>query len=506
MRHPRLPLAAALLLAACGGVTDGPAEPVGPHPLPALPDGKTDNYVSTNAREFELTGTAHAALPEGYAELDEEARQTRLQQAVDSRLNVVVRSVQSHVDAVIRESNGGLTGEDAKFFSYFKRGAGELGEIEEVGEGKAQFRFALELIGSIRLMSKIAPDDGGKRTFAIEVKDWSEATGEQVTVEMRGTDSRDAFPRYDALFEDGVFDIALHFGGDYNEGRHDLETAKWTFGYLIEGGWTNEGAATFEDLALDSPPFVRKLRVEGRDVEVRVYLFHAELDGGGDQTVLADAVKRSVAEQDVVVYSGHAGEGAGFLLDYHPRYELRAAEFATLPLADKYQIYVFDGCRTYRSYVDDMLANPAKTFANLDLVTTVNTTPFGAGYQVIHELLHWFTLTDDSGRHFPVSWTDILRGVNREFGDVHYGVHGIDEDPGLNPHASEGVACRACATDDDCGAGGNFCLGYGAGGACGVACTTDTACGEGYRCARLFDDDDLWYLPKQCVRRDLACP
>jgi len=219
-------------------------------------------------------------------------------------------------------------------------------------------------------------------------------------------------------------------------------------------------------------------------------------------------MRRSFSERDVVIYSGHAGEGAGFLLDYQPRYELRADDFAELPMADKYQIFVFDGCRTYRSYVDDMMENPNKTFENVDIVTTVNTTPFSAGYQTLHEFIYWLTITSDTGQHYPVSWMGILRGINvPAFSSVHYGVHGIDEDPQLNPYASEGIACQPCETDADCGAGGNFCLdvdGTGAG-RCGVACTTDTACGRGSRCARLFDIEEYFYLPKQCIPRDYSC-
>ena len=33
--------------------------------------------------------------------------------------------------------------------------------------------------------------------------------------------------KYDELFADGIYDIAIHFGGDYNEERYDIETAKW---------------------------------------------------------------------------------------------------------------------------------------------------------------------------------------------------------------------------------------------------------------------------------------
>lgn len=496
---------ALLALTACEGPAGTAPAPEGPHPLPAEVDGKTDNYVSTNAREFELTGEAHVQLPEGFAELPNEEKAATLDRLVEQRLAVVARAIRAHIDAVVREANGGLTGEDARYFTFFKRDAAVAEPAKILEDGRARFPFRVELVGSVRLMSKVAPGEG-RRTFEIEVKDWGEAEGEKVVVEMKGSDSRDAFPRYDALFADGVFDIAIHFGGDYNEERFDLETAKWTVSYLLEGGWKNPAVEKFEDLKIDSPPFVRSVTVEGKPVEVRVYVYHSDMVGPEAEEKLADAMKASLAERDVVFYSGHAGPGAGFVLDYQPRFEIPARSFAELPLAEKYQIYVFDGCQTYRTYVDDLMKNPKKTFANVDIVTAVNTTPFAAGYQVIHEFLYWFTLTDQAGNHFPLSWKTILRGVNtRRFDDVHYGVHGVDDDPQLNPNGAEGVACRPCEADADCGGGGNFCLGYAGGAACGVACTTDTACGSGFRCARLYDDPDLFYLPKQCVRRDYTC-
>jgi len=128
------------------------------------------------------------------------------------------------------------------------------------------------------------------------------------------------------------------------------------------------------------------------------------------------------------------------------------------------------------------------------------------GYQLIYEFLYWFTFTDRESRHFPLSWKTILRGLNTEsYRDVHYGVHGIDGNPRLNPHAHRNILCKPCESDDDCGAGGNFCLGLPGGSACGVACTTDAACGNGFRCARITDDPDRFYLPKQCIPRDYVC-
>jgi hypothetical protein len=501
MRRTPLLLALALATFACDDGAGDPLDPAaGARAVPNYEDSKADNYVSSNAREFELRGVTHLDLPEGFAELDAEAKAGQLDGLVQRRLNTVAYAVRRHVEGVVREANGGVTGDDARFFTFFKRDhvAHEAAEIIDEGK-RARVPFRLELVGSFYLMSKVAPDNGGARTFTVD------AEGEALTVEIAGSASRDAFPKYADLFADGVFDIAIHFGGDYNEGRFDIETAKWLVTYLLEGGWKNESVTDFASLTIDSPAFTRTFTVEGEDVEARVYVYHSDMVDAANEARLADAMKLSLAERDVVVYSGHAGPGAGFVLDYQPRFEMPARDFATLPLAEKYQIYVFDGCQTYRTYVDDLMKNPAKTFDNVDIVTTVNTTPFSVGYLTLHQILYWLTLTDDAGRHFPISWNDFLRGLNTEdFRSVHYGVHGIDANPQLNPHRSD-VLCQPCTTDADCGAGGNFCLGYGGGAACGVACTTDTACGAGFRCGRITDDPDLFYLPKQCIPRDYVC-
>jgi len=497
-----LSLMLAALAAGCAG---SGGEDDSAHALPPLDEGKADNYVSTNAREFTLAGTAHAVLPDGFDIMSPAEQEAEMTRAVDRRLPEVARSIQRHIEQVVSGSNQGRGEDLTKWFTYFRRDNPGSQDPRPATDGRVAFDFEMELVGSVYLMSQLAPGTG-VRTFEVEVYDWDQAVTENVTVEIRGSESRDAFPKYDELFADGVFDIAVHFGGDYNQERFDLDTASWLVDYLLEGGWENPSVGSFDELAIDSPPFTRTILVEGRQVEARVYVIHSDMVEADREELLSEAMKQSLAERDVVFYSGHAGSGAGFILDYQPRHEIPASEFTDLPLADKYQIYVLDGCMTYRTYVGDIMDNPRKTFDDLDIVTTVNTTPFAVGYQVLHEFLYWFTLTDAEGNHFPLSWMTILRGINtRTYHDVHYGVHGIDNDPKLNPHASDGIFCRPCQADADCGAGGNFCLGYPAGSACGVACTTDTACPDGYRCARLYDDPDLFYLPKQCIQRDYVC-
>jgi hypothetical protein len=469
---------------------------------------KADNYVSTNAREFLLSGTAHALLPANFDTLDSEAQTQALETAVNRRLSRVVTAIRSRVRNVVREHNGGTTSEKDSWFIYVKKDAGVSTDIRIVDSERAAFTFELELVGNVYLMSGLTPGQSGRRQFEVEVSDYGAGLKELVEVDIAGSESRDAFPKYDELFADGVFDIAVHFGGDYNEERLDIDTAKWLVEHLLDAGWSHPTVTSFEDLAIDSGWFTNTVTVERRPIEVRIKIIHSDMVEPVDEHKLSDSMKESMATADVVFYSGHAGPNAGFILDYQPKHEIKASEFASLDLPSKYQIFVLDGCQTYRTYVDDLMKNPAKNWDNTNIVTTVNTTPFGAGYQVLWEFIHWFTITNDRGDHFPLSWKAILRGVNARtasFESIHYGVHGIDNNPGLNPHGGEGIACKPCTTDAQCGAGGNLCLGYGLGSSCGIACATDTACPDGYRCARLTDDPELFYIPKQCVKRDHMC-
>ncbi|MEE2787702.1 MAG: hypothetical protein VX589_10215 [Myxococcota bacterium] len=481
----------------------------GPHSLDNLKTRDLD-YVSTNAREYTITGVAQVRLAQfDRLETDGDVSVTsRFEAAVAHKLNRIDNAVKRAVDEVVKANNGGDTGKDASYFTYFRRGASSSSDgLIVIDATTAEFTYHIQLVGSYYLMSILSPDNGRRRMLNITLPARRDAPTEVLQAEIKGSEARDAFPRYDALFADGVLDFGIHFGGDYNKERYDLETAKWFVTALLDGGWTNAGVSRFDDLTIDSAPFVKTVLVEGQNIRIEVHVYHADMVPHGSESRLSDAMKTSLAQRDIVMYSGHAGPRAGFILDYDRRHEIKAEAFTQLALADKYQIYILDGCQTYRTYVHDLLKNPAKTFDNLDIVTTVNTTPFSAGFQVLHEFMYWLTITNADGRHFPLSWKTILRGVNtRRFRDVHYGVHGIANNPQLNPHGSTDIMCRPCATDTECGGGGNLCLDYQLSGGCGVACTTDTACPDGYRCRRLVDDPSYFYLPKQCVRRDYTCP
>ena len=472
---------------------------------------KADNYVSTNAREYALTTRVEATLPTDFATLEGDARATALEQTVTNASGSLARAVRTHVDSTVRAGNGGTMNKEDKWFTYVKSGQDTLAQIVTNSDTTVTFEWEMELIGSYYLMSLLSPGEAAVRDFEVSWHDSNAGESHALDIEIEGTASNDAFPRYDALFADGVYDIAVHFGGDYNKERLDISTATWLVGELLgaDSGWQHDTVRTFEDLTLESGPFTRTMKVEGWDLEVRVYVYHSDMvpedAPAEEEEKLSDAMRLSLAERDVVIYSGHAGPGAGFILDYQPKHQIDDSAFTGLTLRDDYQIYVLDGCQTYRTYVDQLMANAGKTFANLDIVTTVNTTPFSVGYQVLWEFMYWLTLTDDAGRHWPLTWKSILRGVNTDqFDSVHYGVHGIDENPGLNPYGIDAL-CQSCVVSEDCGAGGNLCLRYPGGSSCGVACATTAACPTGYNCRRLIDDPDYFYMPKQCVPTDYVC-
>ena len=87
-------------------------------------------------------------------------------------------------------------------------------------------------------MSKLSPTLRGECAHSRWT--WTQETLRSLGVCHRRTTKSRYFPRYGELFEDDVLDIAIHFGGDYNEERLDIETAKWLVELLLEDDWQNE--------------------------------------------------------------------------------------------------------------------------------------------------------------------------------------------------------------------------------------------------------------------------
>jgi hypothetical protein len=501
-----------IVLTWCTGTGDS-----SPFRAPDLSGGKADSYINSAAKEYGLVGTAHFGKPAGLDEMTPEDAQKALEEAADSKLQSVANAIHSF----LRDRASTLNAEIPH----------EL--PEEIAE-------------------QIKEEGGGD--IEVTVTSWSSEPREE-TIKVTGvpTPSFDAYPRYDALFEDGVFDIAVHVGGDYNEeevevccpdpetgettcrdeecantcevvenvcntppegctvtykgGRVDRETAKGLVEYLLADGFQHT-AATYKDLTIDSPSFTKTVQMGGSPLEIRFKVVYPEIVPCGEEDKLIQSMRDSLASMDMIVYAGHAGPGAGFILDYQPRAELDDRDWPSLTMPDKYQIVLMYGCRTYATYADALYANPAKNDANLDVVTTVNTMWTNMGLPGTLTVFTSMLFQDDLGRHVPVSWINLLNWLNLQDQNAHthYGVHGVDSDPKISPWAGPESLCRPCETNTDCGGGGSFCFDMSSGGkSCLSTCTADEGCGAGYLCLAVPGLEDT-VVPRFCLPATDGCP
>jgi hypothetical protein len=562
-----------IVLTWCTGTGDS-----SPFRAPDLSGGKADSYINSAAKEYGLVGTAHFGKPAGLDEMTPEDAQKALEEAADSKLQSVANAIHSFLRDRASTLNAEIPHElpeeiaeqikdedDAtksrildnwrtqQEVSAFLRVSGHHYDSIRPDEGELYaFDFEVEAVLSSKLVIAIFEEGGGD--IEVTVTSWSSEPREE-TIKVTGvpTPSFDAYPRYDALFEDGVFDIAVHVGGDYNEeevevccpdpetgettcrdeecantcevvenvcntppegctvtykgGRVDRETAKGLVEYLLADGFQHT-AATYKDLTIDSPSFTKTVQMGGSPLEIRFKVVYPEIVPCGEEDKLIQSMRDSLASMDMIVYAGHAGPGAGFILDYQPRAELDDRDWPSLTMPDKYQIVLMYGCRTYATYADALYANPAKNDANLDVVTTVNTMWTNMGLPGTLTVFTSMLFQDDLGRHVPVSWINLLNWLNLQDQNAHthYGVHGVDSDPKISPWAGPESLCRPCETNTDCGGGGSFCFDMSSGGkSCLSTCTADEGCGAGYLCLAVPGLEDT-VVPRFCLPATDGCP
>ncbi len=66
------------------------------------------------------------------------------------------------------------------------------------------------------------------------------------------------------------------------------------------------------------------------------------------------------------------------------------------------------------------------------------------------------------------------------------------------------ILCEACGSDDDCGGAGDLCLEIGRAAYCGVACSEERPCEQGYECIELEDARGVVFA-HQCVPESGSC-
>jgi hypothetical protein len=327
--------------------------------------------------------------------------------------------------------------------------------------------------------------------------------------------SEDAWFDYAALFADDALTIDVHFGWDYHDAYH-VRHARSVFSTLTSDGFTPP-VDTFDELDRDSGPFTKTLMADGREIAVEVRLFYGktgadndpDTDGGGQ--VMEDDMRESLRSRDVIVYSGHSGPFYGFALAnwrVTSEGDLDDSEMASVEMpSERYQIVFAEGCDTYH-IGEAFRRNPAKPNGRyIDIITT--TAPSDASTPAaVQDIIARLTEANDAGEHQPRTMMSLITDLdgNSYWQRPMYGIHGIDDNPHIHPYARVERMCSECNADADCGGLGNRCYGDGSGARfCGVACTTDSGCGDGYRCGDIASSESRTIYDAVCVPTGGGC-
>lgn len=506
---------AASLLGACGGVESASTAPAdtgenaATESFEIVPDGKADNYYSGVAAEFEVTGRLPVVMTKD--EFNDEAKRADL---VSRRLTAFGLYLTTYVTEKFRgiDHNGdGVISDDEVFFKNEGYGGFHamvrnfsVETLDVSGDPTSGYAvtFTIDLAGPRDLLSRVDLKDGpdGGKVFEVklpknstvdpaavprgEVRNFNPATftGEIETIGCqieKLPDPANAFPRYDSFTKDGVYDLTLFYGHDYNTARSDLSEARSAFELLQDSGFKTP-VDTFEALNADSGVFTRVAKANGQDLRIDVRIYHSDMFTT-DRRRQHDLAVSELVARDVFFYNGHAGPYFGFYLDEARVATVNYLELAGAPFSDKQQLVIAQGCQTYSQYADMLYASPAKSEENLDVITTVNYS-YGQGTD---QLLASLIKLDDAGNHRPVDFYTIVGDLNSDWlndtREVFYGVMGIDGNPQLHPYANVAKLGEKCETSLDCGdADGNVCLAASIGPkVCGVKTLTEAACPEG---------------------------
>lgn len=494
----------------CAETGEDQPEPTGEAAeLTAVPEGKADNYYSNVAAEYEMTGTVDVAMSAAdYA--DEELRARRIAERLTATGLYLTTFVTDKFRGIDRNGDGEIS-EDEVFFhnedyggfhAMVRNYSIETAAVAELGGGVYRVTFTVDVGGPPGLLAAIPGSwEGEERTFEMQQPKGAAFSPDKVPrsdirrfdpadhdgpletitfVAKQHPDVGNAYPHFAEFMADGLFDITLYFGHDYNESRSDLSECEEIFDELLAMGFAAPVEA-FADLTPDSGPFTRQIKANGAPVDVEVRLFHSNMFSS-DRRRQHDLALSEVAARDVFFYPGHAGPYYGLYLDAAGAAKVDYLEFADLLMdSERQQFVIAQGCQTYSQYADMLYANPAKSESNLDVITTVNYS-YGRGTRTI---LRNLLRVDSEGRHQPVDFYTFIRDLNSEWlnnwKDVFYGVMGIDGNPQLHPYVNLAGLGQPCSAASDCGdPDAHVCLAGGAGAAeCAAVTLAKQACPSG---------------------------
>jgi hypothetical protein len=543
--------AAFAMLAAVGcssGSDDGTGGGNGDSAGTIVPPGKADNYYSTNAREYTVTGSTYATIDATC--LSRHASEPDPQK-VCSLESITLKnfSIAWFLNQYVINKHEAANQDWGGFTAMTRPASYETLEVSAPdANGKFSYRFTSELSGPLDLLTQIPTQACGEnKCFTLEVpvlpnstlskldtgSEWYRKapfnaydpgtySGEKETLELTIKPyprSNDAYFEYQKLFSPdqlakagNALRIGIFVGWDYNSERFDLQTAKELYRWLTEDEGFTSPVANFDALKIDSGDFQKTIKVNGKDVVVRVLLVHP---GQGDPTnetfagQMKSALIQAFGERQIVIYEGHAGPLYGFSLsDWNltSTGELDDTELPGLSIPENfYQVVLASGCDTYM-VADSLYQNPVKQGRlDLDVITTTSFSNAAGQGRTSKVLLDAVLNQDAGGQLQPKMYGEILRNLNNEWWMTPlFGVHGIDDNPRVNPFADFSKLCEPCTTATECGGYDSQCVDYGSGQKhCGTKCESNNDCPDGYGCFDIRFGDTI--TTKVCAPSTMTC-
>ncbi|MCA9547812.1 MAG: lamin tail domain-containing protein [Myxococcales bacterium] len=540
LRHLKAAAPLALLLAGCGDETPEPAPAAG-EALSIVEPGKEDNFLSASAQEYLLTGTTTVRIEAAFAGESLEIRLARARELVPYRQVVIGWFLNAYmVEKSDKDDNKDYGG----FKALTKNGSWEELNLRETADPAVfEFDFQQEIAGPLNLLSVLPTtvNAEGQRVFELTIgkidtatmlrlelnNEWYRSAPwgtfnpasvsadrlETVTLAIEAQPRpADAWFDYAKLVEDGVLDVGVHFGWDYHKEYHLLHS-RAVYDDLIRKGFESP-VGSYDELTRTSGPLKKQVLSPLGPVQIQVSLYWGkpgtdtdpDTDAGGIN--LEDDMRASLAERDVVVFSGHSGPFYGFALANWRKTsegDLDDSELAGLDLPEKYQVVLAEGCDTY-AIGQGFFLNPAKQGRdNIDIITTTSYSNASTA-NAVKDFLGAFVEADGEGVMRAERLDDLLRDLdnNSYWFSTMYGVHGIDDNPRLHPWGNLANLCGVCDRDSDCGGAGNKCVAMADGKrACTVECTADEACGAGFVCQPAQSGG--WIRTNVCVSTEATC-
>ncbi|MDQ3367556.1 MAG: hypothetical protein M3680_19210 [Myxococcota bacterium] len=530
-------LTCASLIAGAG--CDDASEADDPEDSFFVDDSKADDFFSMSAQEYLLEGTSTVVLDAAMASQPADVRLAAAKRLVGYKQIAIAWFVTQYlVDKEREDANASFGG----FGGMAKAGAYEDLEIRERAD-KITFDFTFRQIaaGGKSLMTRLPLRTvAGKQVFDLEIgrpsntelaqletnAEWYRnapwtgwnpsmvpaAQKEQVTFAIaRERASTDGFFDLARLTADGKLDIDVYFGWDYHSEYH-LKHSSQFFTWLKEQGF-RAPVASWNDLAHTSGAFTRKVKADGREINVELRMYFGkpgtavdpDTDAGGK--ILEDLALGSLATRDVIMYSGHSGPFYGFAIGNWKKTsegDLDDAEMRTAQMpSDRYQVVLAEGCDTYQIGTA-FKENPNKNGKNIDVITTTSFSD-AASPAAVQQFVSALLARDSLQRLRPQPVSGLLTrldGNSFAFKSL-YGMHGIDDNPKLVPFARPENFGKACSANADCGGPGNLCVSAGSRAkVCTAACSSagESGCGTGYTCKAVASTASSTIYGRACAK------